>query len=63
MDRDLDWGRWRRQPETAQFLQDLQEQFPEVARWFLAKPERIQLLQGQAQVIDYIIKELKHDGR
>ena len=62
MDRsELDRGRWRRQPETQAFLEDLLEQFQEVRHWHRTSLQSLPTLQGKAQVIEWILDYAKHD--
>ena len=56
---DLDWGRWRRQPETQAFLRDLLDHFQGVRHWATTSSPNLPILQGQAQVLDYVMKEIR----
>lgn len=62
-DLELDRGRWRRQPETLAFLEELLERFQGVQAWQTASSQSLPILQGQAQVLDYVIKEIRNDER
>ena len=51
---DLEMARWRRSPETRQFLSDLEQRFPVVRLLLTTSLQNLPTLRGSAEVLEWI---------